>query len=966
MLGRLMGTQDEATVDGPNREVAAECAGPSTKQHDNFNPTQDATPLTVIQPSEELPVTSDSNKSTEEADFSTEPSLEKLTATASLSHASSSDHLEEKDATNQQTYRNTTVEDDDAEFVPPDVEHIVSTGAAQEGTLSMQTLRDLVAQARATTGQPRETLPPGFDDDEPEASISTSAQSRGEKRKAEAEPEILNQSSSGIEEVKAAAEKSQLPETRNLLHKAISSISGLVSRRAKTESIATVSTTTTSDKQGEEEDVELPKDDKEADESDDDGSSSDSGSSSSVSSDDEGDETEDRKVGAALLGEEDDDEEGGEFSTAPVTKNEILAPDVEQPSIQELTAEEKQTLRKLGRVHSIVDSVVVVEQDVQKSSHADAARANNGAIPIDSTGRQGERQGEYSVLDTGSLLCFEDGKVLGLVFETFGSIHNPMYSIRFASATAIDRNLISAGKEVYYLPKQSTYVLTQLLRSMKGSDASNMWDEEVAEDEIDYSDDEQEAEAKRRAKAIRSGKVDDQGNPLVTSSARANKRQKQQQGSGQSSQPPPRLSANGSFHQRSGQHSSQSRSINSAPTSLPRRAGGAANLPLPPAPAGPASLGPAFPHGIASLPPRPSAGLPSKPTLTNEASKAFDSNDFESPAGPRSRTGTAEGSVSGLTHSRMSSAPASSLPAKPVHAVAAVASGPATPKISTAATSPYRSPASVVGASSPPHASRVASMRIVAPMSTGAYPHQGSAGQYAGAAVAPSSMPASPAAPSRHANEHGSAYSPGVGAPLSVQGGGHFNPAYMAHWQHPYSPAPTAATHAHYVAANTVWNRPQSYQPPPLHMTPGVASQQPYASYASSHAGYGAPSGASGASWNAQSYPGSHYPGYTDREYYASAANAAVSGAGAGHASQHHYAPAQAFAYGSHSNVGANADPYNGYTYTPPTAHAASTGSTVASSAAPDSYDPRSPLMCGNSTDPNQHAASGSTHAQGP
>ncbi len=66
------------------------------------------------------------------------------------------------------------------------------------------------------------------------------------------------------------------------------------------------------------------------------------------------------------------------------------------------------------------------------------------------------------------------------MFETFGSIHSPMYSIRFASAAAIDRDVVEKGKDVFYLPAQSTYVLTQLLRSMKGSDASNIWDEEVA------------------------------------------------------------------------------------------------------------------------------------------------------------------------------------------------------------------------------------------------------------------------------------------------------------------------------------------------------------------------------------------------------------------------------------------------------------------------------------------------------
>uniref|UniRef100_V5EPX4 H/ACA ribonucleoprotein complex non-core subunit NAF1 n=1 Tax=Kalmanozyma brasiliensis (strain GHG001) TaxID=1365824 RepID=V5EPX4_KALBG len=383
------------------------------------------------------------------------------------------------------------------------MEHIVSTGAAQDAASSMQALRELVAQARASSGQQREALPPGFGDDEIAEDPSAPQEQRGEKRKAEDELEKLVQSSTGIDEVKAAAEQSQHPETKTLLQKALSSISGLVSRRPKADSAVNSPTATSSEQVSAVADAKPLADGDDAGDADDsdDESSSDSGSSSSDSSDDDDDDDDNVKAAVALAADDDDDEEGGgpSGSTAPVTKNEILAPQVDQPATQELSEAEKLTLRKLGKVHSIVDSVVVVEQDVHQNKQADGASASGASVPIDSTGRQGERQGEYSVLDTGSLLCFEDGKVLGLVFETFGSIHNPMYSIRFASAAAIDRELVKPGETVFYLPSQSTYVLTQLLRQMKGSDASNMWDEEVAEDEIDYSDDEQEAEAKRRS-----------------------------------------------------------------------------------------------------------------------------------------------------------------------------------------------------------------------------------------------------------------------------------------------------------------------------------------------------------------------------------------------------------------------------------------------------------------------------------
>ncbi|KAJ1018890.1 hypothetical protein NDA16_004693 [Ustilago loliicola] len=843
----------------------------------------------------------------------------------------------------------TAAEQDDTDFVPPDMEHIVNTGATQDGAASMQALRELVAQARASSGQPRQALPPGFGDEE-EAEVEASSSppqaqaqaQRREKRKAEDELEELVQSSAGIDEVKAAAEKSQHPETKTLLQKALSSISGLVSRRPKVETAAAAASTSgASEQPAEQSQTQSKVDGDEAESSDESDSDSDSDSSSGDSSDDEDENDDARNVGLALVGDDDDDEEGGgpSGSTVLATKNEILAPDVEQPAVQELTDEEKKTMRKLGKVHSIVDSVVVVEQDVQQSKQANSASANGGSVPVDSTGRRGELEGEYSVLDTGSLLCFEDGKVLGLIFETFGSIHNPMYSIRFASAATIDRDVIKTGKPVFYLPGQSTYVMTQLLRSMKGSDASNMWDEEVAEDEIEYSDDEQEAEAKRRAKAIRSGKVDEQGNPIGPASNRGNKRQKQGAGQASSSGQHP---SNGAYQQqqRNGsQYTPLQRPTGNASMPLPTRNVGGSGLPRPPVPAGPASLGPAFPHGLASLPPKPIAGLPSKPNFQPEASSSsnrqplqYGNGDATPDSAPRSRMSTAEGTAGGQSHSRMHSAAASSLPAKPVDAAAAAAA---------AAVQQHRAQPSMGGASSPTQPSRPSSLgRAAHPP----YAHQGSPGWYAGTGSAPSSTPASPAAPSRHASQAGSAYSPGGGAAAAgapPAQGGHYNPAYAGHWQQAYGPGSASARSA-YSASGMAWNAPQAYHSPPMHMAPGALGQQTYGGgggYGGPHGGYNAPSGAP---WNAQTYPGSHYPGYADPAYH----NAAGS-----HANQGHYAPsAQAYGYGAYPGQNAGADPYNTYGYGVSSPHASAAAATAtATPATPqvqaDGYDPRSPLM---------------------
>jgi H/ACA ribonucleoprotein complex non-core subunit NAF1 len=47
----------------------------------------------------------------------------------------------------------------------------------------------------------------------------------------------------------------------------------------------------------------------------------------------------------------------------------------------------------------------------------------------------------------------------------------------------------------------ASFVFTRDLRKLKGSDASNVWDEEVAAAEMEWSDDEAELDYKRSQKA---------------------------------------------------------------------------------------------------------------------------------------------------------------------------------------------------------------------------------------------------------------------------------------------------------------------------------------------------------------------------------------------------------------------------------------------------------------------------------
>ena len=119
----------------------------------------------------------------------------------------------------------------------------------------------------------------------------------------------------------------------------------------------------------------------------------------------------------------------------------------------------------------------------------------------------GKVSGEYKVLEGGSLLCSKDRKPVGVVADTLGRVEQPMYTIRFTNDAAIEAAGLSVnGTTVYYVEPHSSFVFTQPLKGIKGSDASNIHDEEVAAHEMEFSDDEAEAEYKRSLKLRKQGR----------------------------------------------------------------------------------------------------------------------------------------------------------------------------------------------------------------------------------------------------------------------------------------------------------------------------------------------------------------------------------------------------------------------------------------------------------------------------
>ncbi|KAJ5615294.1 hypothetical protein N7537_000408 [Penicillium hordei] len=170
-----------------------------------------------------------------------------------------------------------------------------------------------------------------------------------------------------------------------------------------------------------------------------------------------------------------DDEGDGKGKTGGQlrTTNEI---EYEALPIPDVTITPEMKIVFLGKVHAAIDNNVLIEANTS---------------------------GEYQVLESGSLLCSDDRQVIGVVAETLGRVENPLYTVTYATASEVQEKGLVKGKDIFYVEGHSTFVFTQPLKGMKGSDASNFHDEEVAADEIEFSDDEAEAEYKRKLKQKR-------------------------------------------------------------------------------------------------------------------------------------------------------------------------------------------------------------------------------------------------------------------------------------------------------------------------------------------------------------------------------------------------------------------------------------------------------------------------------
>lgn len=155
------------------------------------------------------------------------------------------------------------------------------------------------------------------------------------------------------------------------------------------------------------------------------------------------------------------------------TEGELKLSDL--PPIQELSITvPTNDLVKIGKVLNIVDVLVVIE-------------SIRSMPPLD--------------LDT--VLFKSNGKPIGQIFDVFGPVVEPHYSVRFTNAEQIKEFNIEAGMDIYFAPRIDTnitkFAFVNEIKKIKGTDASWENDNEPPDSVAEFSDDEEERSSRKRA-----------------------------------------------------------------------------------------------------------------------------------------------------------------------------------------------------------------------------------------------------------------------------------------------------------------------------------------------------------------------------------------------------------------------------------------------------------------------------------
>jgi len=176
-----------------------------------------------------------------------------------------------------------------------------------------------------------------------------------------------------------------------------------------------------------------------------------------------------------------------ENDTGPVkSKNELGSKDL--PPVEDLEIRVGLSACKMiGVVSSIVDDLVVIE-----------SLPDMPALDLESVLF-------FKSATTGGLVDTVDLTAIGRVFDVIGPVTRPYYVVRFNNNDHVKSKGVVAGADIYYSPKSehTSFVFLEQLMNMKISDASWKDDEEIPFELREFSDDEQEAEAKKKWKAAK-------------------------------------------------------------------------------------------------------------------------------------------------------------------------------------------------------------------------------------------------------------------------------------------------------------------------------------------------------------------------------------------------------------------------------------------------------------------------------
>jgi rRNA processing protein Gar1 len=130
------------------------------------------------------------------------------------------------------------------------------------------------------------------------------------------------------------------------------------------------------------------------------------------------------------------------------------------------------------------------------------------------------------ILDLDNIIFNENKIAVGYLDDVIGKVDSPCYIIKlFPDLQPSSINLVS-GKSVFFVKTKGKQITPSVLMKKRGCDASNAFDEEVAEDEIEFSDDEEEAARKAMKKNKFKEDTNSFGNLFVDNFCKPIKKQK--------------------------------------------------------------------------------------------------------------------------------------------------------------------------------------------------------------------------------------------------------------------------------------------------------------------------------------------------------------------------------------------------------------------------------------------------------